>query len=74
MSALTIEEENNAITLTLQYLVGSRYVPGVKAYISELTGRPHVFGPHESQTFELDYKRITVLADAAETITGFDFG
>ena len=41
---------NNDLAQTLQHLIGSRYVPSLKAYISELTGVPDVAGPGETDT------------------------
>ena len=35
---------NDEIIQLLGYLIGTRYVPSVKAYISELTGRNRVVG------------------------------
>ncbi|WP_109512209.1 hypothetical protein [Pseudomonas ovata] len=65
---------NEEITQSLQYLVGSRYVPAIRGYISELTGRARVHGPREITTREYDVNRVTVQADADEAITGFSFG
>lgn len=38
---------NEEIDETLQYLIGSRYVPSVKAYISEITGLEMVVSNRE---------------------------
>jgi hypothetical protein len=65
---------NEQIVQQLQYLIGSRYVPSVKTYISELTGRPRVLGPNEASTLELDANRIAVGVDAAGRIAAFSFG
>lgn len=65
---------NDEITQTLQFLTGSRYVPAVRGYISELTGRPRVHGPRDITTKEYDLDRITVRCDANEGIIGFSFG
>lgn len=66
---------NDQVTTTLQHLIGSRYVPAVKAYISELTGRTRVVGPNEPHTRELDHQRITIRASGDEgEIESFMFG
>ncbi|MBD8575370.1 hypothetical protein IFR09_15745 [Pseudomonas syringae] len=65
---------NEEITQALSYLVGSRYVPAARAYISELTSRDRVHGPRDITTREYDVNRITVHANADEAITGFSFG
>ncbi|GAB7530584.1 hypothetical protein PS3A_29950 [Pseudomonas sp. 3A(2025)] len=65
---------NDEITQTLQFLIGSRYVPAARGYISELTGRARVHGPRDITTREYDLDRITVQADADDSITGFSFG
>lgn len=66
--------DNNEIAQTLQFLIGSRYVPAVRGYISELTGRPRVHGPRDITTREYDLNRVTVQCDADEAITGVTFG
>ena len=57
----------------IQHLIGSRYVPTVKAYISELTGRPRVVGLKEVATLEFDPQRIHMTGDDAGIITAFSF-
>lgn len=64
---------NPEIEIALQHLVGTRYIPSLKAYISELTGRPRVVGPNEITTREYDVERIHIKADPACIITGFAF-
>jgi hypothetical protein len=64
---------NEQITTLLAYLIGSRYVPSVKAYITELTGRPLVVGPGDVSTMDYNPQRIQVNADNAGRITGFGF-
>lgn len=66
---------NDEVLATLQHLIGSRYVPAVKAYISELTGRTRVVGPNEPHTRELDHQRISIRAGGNEgEIESFTFG
>lgn len=65
---------NEEITLQLNYLIGSRYVPTVKAYIGELTGRTRVTGPGDTTTFELDYTRVSVHVDGENLVESFSFG
>ncbi|MEG5265079.1 I78 family peptidase inhibitor [Pseudomonas sp. JDS28PS106] len=65
---------NEQIVQNLQYLIGSRYVPTVKAYISELTDRKRVVGPGEITTKEFDTNRLTVHADQAGLVSHFSFG
>ncbi|KPX22149.1 hypothetical protein ALQ27_03607 [Pseudomonas syringae pv. delphinii] len=65
---------NQVIAQSLQYLVGSRYVPTVKAYISEVTGLQRVFGPGDITTKELDLNRLHVNVDKAGLVSGFSFG
>ncbi len=65
---------NEQIVQQLQFLIGSRYVPSVKPYISELTGRNRVLGPGDLSTREFDVNRISVRVDNAGLIAGFSFG
>ncbi|EPN61699.1 hypothetical protein A244_05289 [Pseudomonas syringae pv. actinidiae ICMP 18807] len=65
---------NEVIAQTLQYLVGTRYVPTVKAYISEVTGRQKVTGSGDVTSKELDPMRLHVNVDKAGLISGFSFG
>ncbi|MDY7567684.1 hypothetical protein QN400_18045 [Pseudomonas sp. RTC3] len=58
----------------IQHLIGSRYVPTVKAYISELTGRPRVVGLKDVATREFDTQRIGMTGDDAGIVTAFSFG
>lgn len=64
---------NQQITILLAYLIGSRYVPSVKAYITELTGRPLVVGPGDITTLDYNVERIRINADSTGSITGFGF-
>lgn len=64
---------NEEIIKQLNYLIGSRYVASVKAYIGELTGR-RVVGPGEVSTHELDMQRMHISSHADGTINGFHFG
>ncbi|GFM88291.1 hypothetical protein PSCICO_36900 [Pseudomonas cichorii] len=65
---------NEQITQTLQYLIGTRYIPTIKAYISELTGRARVLGPDDFSTREFDLNRVQVNTDQAGLISSFTFG
>ena len=64
---------NEVVLQQLQHLIGTRYVPTVKAYISELTGRDRVVGPGEVTTREFDVNRVNIEADGAGIITAFHF-
>jgi len=63
---------NEEVLQQIQHLIGSRYVPTVKAYISELTGRPRVVGLNEVSTREFDDQRINMSGNA-DIITAFHF-
>lgn len=65
---------NEEIMLQLRYLIGSRYVPAVKAYISELAARDRVVSSKDFVTREFDINRITVDIDGAGLIASFSFG
>lgn len=65
---------NEEILKLLGNLIGSRYVPSVKAYISELTGRTRVVGVDDISTKEWDEKRIHLIGDANKCIASFHFG
>lgn len=65
---------NEEITQALQYLIGTRYVPGVKAYISEVTGRARVLGPFDISDKMFDLNRVHVDTDDAGLISSFTFG
>lgn len=65
---------NEQITQALQHLIGSHYVPAVKAYVSELTGRARVLGPGDVSTREFDLNRVQVNADQTGLISSFTFG
>lgn len=64
---------NDEILVALHYLIGSRYVPSVKQYITDLTGRTRVVGPGDKQTREADPQRITIRV-TGDTIESFTFG
>ncbi|WP_122587297.1 hypothetical protein [Pseudomonas viridiflava] len=64
---------NKEILLALQHLIGTRYVPTVKAYITELTGKTRVVGPLDASDRMLDPNRIRIAADDADLITAFSF-
>jgi len=65
---------NEDIIHQLHYLIGSRYVPAVKAYIGELTARERVVSSKEFVTREFDINRITVDVDDAGRIASYSFG
>ncbi|KAA8710248.1 I78 family peptidase inhibitor [Pseudomonas cannabina] len=65
---------NEVIAQSLEYLVGSRYVPTVKAYISEITGLQKVIGPGDITTMDLNPMRLHVKVDKAGLVSGFIFG
>ncbi|MBX8483510.1 I78 family peptidase inhibitor [Pseudomonas cichorii] len=65
---------NEQITQALQYLIGTRYLPSLNAYISELTGRARVLGPGDVSTREFDLNRVQINADQAGLISSFTFG
>lgn len=64
---------NDEIIQLLGYLIGSRYVPSVKAYISELTGRTRIVGVNEPSTREFDSNRIHLIGDDNGCIVSFRF-
>ncbi|MDB6144055.1 MAG: Peptidase inhibitor family [Pseudomonas sp.] len=64
---------NEDVVVALQHLVGSRYVPTVKAYIGELTGRARVVGPKDMTTREFDPERVHIAVDTAGNISTFHF-
>ncbi|SHN23046.1 hypothetical protein SAMN05216593_115106 [Pseudomonas asturiensis] len=64
---------NDEITLALHYLIGSRYVPTVKAYISELTGRTRIVGPLDRSDRMFDRNRVKIAVDKAGLISAFRF-
>lgn len=65
---------NEQVSQLISHLIGTRYVPSVKAYISELTGRARVVGVNEVSTKEFDADRINIKADDNNCIVSFQFG
>ncbi|MFK7668394.1 hypothetical protein [Pseudomonas lundensis] len=65
---------NEQVSQLISHLIGTRYVPSVKAYISELTGRARVVGVNEVSTKEFDTDRINIKADDNNCIVSFQFG
>ena len=65
---------NEQIVQALQYLIGSRYVPTVKAYVSELTGRGLVIGKGDRSGKDHNPERVCIVTDDADLITDFVFG
>lgn len=65
---------NKQVSQLISHLIGTRYVPSVKAYISELTGRARVVGVNEVSTKEFDTDRINIKADDNNCIVSFQFG
>jgi len=64
---------NEEITLALHYLIGSRYVPTVKAYMGELTGRTRIVGPLDRSDRMRDTNRIHITVDTAGLISDFKY-
>ena len=65
---------NEQVSQLISHLIGTRYVPSVNAYISELTGRTRVVGVNEVSTKEFDADRINIKADDNNCIVSFQFG
>ncbi len=65
---------NEEVLNSVKHLVGSRYVPSVKAYISELTGRPKVTGVDDISTMECDDNRLNIKGNEAGLIESFWLG
>ena len=64
---------NDQVIDALQHLIGSRYVPAVKGYVSELTGRTRVVGPNEPHSRDMDPNRIAIRVKG-DDIESFTFG
>ncbi|MGF6592479.1 I78 family peptidase inhibitor [Pseudomonas sp. 2835] len=64
---------NEEVLHHINHLVGTRYVPSAKAYISEMTGRARVVGAGEFSTREYDPSRIQVIANDEGIIQSFHF-
>ena len=64
---------NDQVLEALQHLIGTRYVPTVKEYITELTARARITGPNEMQSREMDPNRITIRING-DDIESFTFG
>ena len=65
---------NEQVSQLISHFIGTRYLPSVKAYISELTGRTRVVGVNEVSTKEFDTDRINIKADDNNCIVSFQFG
>jgi hypothetical protein len=65
---------NDQVLQHIQHLVGSRYVPSVKPYITELTGRTRVVGVDELTALDINPERIKIQGNAAGAIVSFSFG
>jgi hypothetical protein len=63
---------NEEVIQALQHLNGTRYVPSVKPYIAEMSGRIRVVGPGEKSTHEYDPERIHIIVDEQQ-ILGLHF-
>lgn len=64
---------NEEVLQLIKHLIGTRYVPSVKAYITELTGRDRVVGVNEASTKEIDPNRIHIRGDEKLCIVDFQF-
>ena len=64
---------NEEVLQLIKHLIGTRYVPSVKAYITELTGRDRVVGVNEASTKEIDPNRIQIRGDEKLCIVDFQF-
>ncbi|MNG33901.1 I78 family peptidase inhibitor [Pseudomonas silesiensis] len=62
------------ILQSIRHLINSRYVPGVKAYISELTGFTTIIGPDEISTMEVNPLRLNIRCDERGFISSFRIG
>jgi len=69
-----LQLSNDEVLTCIGRLIGTRYVPTVKAYISELTGRQRVVGIGEMSTREMDPQRVNISGNEAGLISGFHFG
>ena len=64
---------NDEVLACIGRLVGTLYVPSVKAYISEVTGRGRVVGPTDMSTMEIDHTRVQIAVNDAGLIDRFYF-
>ncbi|WP_407313643.1 hypothetical protein [Pseudomonas sp. nanlin1] len=65
---------NEEVLDSIKHLIGTRYVPSVKAYLSELTGCPKVIGPYDAYTLEREDDRLNIIGDDAGLIQSFWVG
>ena len=65
--------DNDEVLACIGRLVGTLYVPSVKAYISEVTGRMRVVGPTDMSTMEIDRTRVQIAVNDAGLIDRFYF-
>ncbi|MFJ2489367.1 hypothetical protein [Pseudomonas sp. NPDC087639] len=64
---------NEEVLQQIHHLIGTRYVPSVEAYITELTGRTHVrSGP--VGTTDHRPERLNIDQDLTGNIVSFHFG
>ncbi|QXH46830.1 hypothetical protein KSS93_02595 [Pseudomonas xanthosomatis] len=63
---------NDQIIDELKHLNGTRYVPSVRAYIQEMSGRALVLGPGDMHTHDFNAQRIHIIVDE-QRILGLHF-
>lgn len=63
---------NEEVLQALQHLNDTRYVPSVKPYIAEMSGRALVVGPGEMSTRDYNPERIHIIVDE-QRILGLHF-
>lgn len=65
--------DNDEVLACIGRLVGTLYVPSVRDYISEVTGRTRVLGPDDMSTMEIDHTRVQIAVNDAGLIEKFYF-
>ncbi|WP_339433785.1 MULTISPECIES: hypothetical protein [unclassified Pseudomonas] len=63
---------NDEVLQQIRHLIGSRYVPSVETYISELTGRENIRSGLVGTT-DLHPERLNIQQDSAGNIESFSF-
>ena len=64
---------NDEALQLIKHLIGTRYVPSVKAYLTELTGRERGVGVNDASTKDINPNRIQIRGDEKLCIVGFNF-